>query len=68
VSLENIKVSFKSKTRKNFPAMMCGLEPTEKLGIYINQAKRVFMKNIKISGNSGDVYQLHNIDDLDIVE
>jgi polygalacturonase len=64
VYLENIHVSFKNEARKDTPAMMSFIEPVSKMGMYINQAKKVVIKDITLSGHNGEPYIFDNIDNL----
>lgn len=64
VYLENIRVSFANKAEKGNPAMMSFIEPVSKMGMYINQAKKVVIKDVTVKGHNGDSYIFNNIDNL----
>ena len=46
------------------PAMMDDLGEKTKMGIYVNNAKKLVMKNVTIEGNDGEAFDFHNIDSL----
>ena len=46
------------------PAMMDDLGEKAKMGIYINNAKKLILNQVSIQGNEGESFDLHNIDSL----
>ena len=50
VDMENVLISFAEDAKAGRAAMMSGCEPTAKLGIFIRNAEKVSLKNVKICG------------------
>ncbi|TCT13837.1 polygalacturonase [Natranaerovirga pectinivora] len=62
VSFKNVKISFAKETQPNKPAMMCHIEPVDKLGIFANNVETVQLENIDIVGNDGEKVIIENCD------
>lgn len=63
--LENISISFAENPQPDYPALMAGVEPCTRMGMYLNNIKDLRMKNVRISGQEGDEMILNHIDRLE---
>lgn len=64
VTLENIHFEFAENSISGMPAMMDDLEPVSKMGISIDNVKRLTMKNVQVKGQSGKAIVLKNVDNV----
>lgn len=64
IEFENIHVDYAAEPIPMEPAMMDDLGKTTRMGLYVNNAKKLVMKNVTIEGNEGEAYDFHNIDCL----
>lgn len=63
VSFENVTISFAEDTIKQFPAMMCNIEKVCNMGIFANNVKTLYLKNINITGYKGEMVIAENYDE-----
>lgn len=68
VYLENIDISFKTEAAEGFAAMMCRLEPTAGLGIYMNQVSTAVLKKVRLEQTKGEPVQIENVDSCAIIK
>ncbi|MCR5742561.1 MAG: glycoside hydrolase family 28 protein [Lachnospiraceae bacterium] len=64
VRMENIDISFSDNPKRDVPAMSSGVEACSLKGIYVNNVKRMILKNVKISGQSGEPVILGSVDEV----
>lgn len=64
IEFENIHIDYAAEPVPMEPAMMDDLGEKTKMGIYVNNAKKLVMKNVTIEGNDGEAFDFHNIDSL----
>ena len=64
VRMENIDISFSDNPKKDVPAMSSGVEACSLKGIYVNNVKRMILKNVKITGQRGEPVILGNVDEV----
>lgn len=62
IEMKNISVTYAENPRKDVPAMMNGIEPCSKLGIYANNIEKMSIENVVIAGQDGEAMTLLNID------
>ena len=64
VTFENVAISYAEEAKAGVPAMMDGLEKTCKLGFFAKNVEKLTLKNVSISGQSGEELILDGIDTL----
>lgn len=62
LSFENVSVSYAKDVTPQIPAMMCGLEPMAKAGIFVRNVERLELKNVNISGCTGKMIDAIGVD------
>ena len=68
VTFENVSIDFTENPVLEYPAMMAGIEPCTKKGIYINNVKYLTMKNVTVTGAEGKEIELLNVDKAERAE
>lgn len=61
---ENVSVSYAPEAEPAVPAMMCGLEPMAKAGIYVRNVDTLELKNVHISGCIGKEIDAENVKEI----
>ena len=64
VSFENVHIDFAENPTPEYPAMMADVEPCTRKGIYINNAKKVVLKNVTVEGAEGEPIEIENADEV----
>lgn len=64
VTFENVNIDFAENPTPEYPAMMADVETCTKKGIYINNVKKLVLKNVKVSGFEGEEKEILNVDEL----
>lgn len=64
VIIENVDFSFKEEAEKEVPAMMSGLEPMKKVGIFANQVKKLVLSQVSVTGYEGEKMILDHIQEF----
>lgn len=64
VSFENVHIDFAENPTPEYPAMMADVEPCTRKGIYINNAKKVILKNVTVEGAEGEPVEIENADEV----
>lgn len=64
VEMKNITVNYAEKPMMGVPAMMEGISPSTKRGIYANNITTLEIENVTIKGCEGEVLTTENIDNL----
>lgn len=64
IEMRNISVSYASNPKKDVPAMMNGIEPCSKLGIYANNIEKVLIENVTVQGQEGEAITLIHVDEV----
>lgn len=64
VEMKNISVNYAEKPMKGVPAMMEGMTPSVKHGIYANNIGVLEIENVKIDGCEGEALTAEHIDTL----
>lgn len=65
LKFEHIYVDFAPDAMPDYAAMMDGLEPSCRQGIYINNVKELALSGITVKGQVGDAVELHNVESCD---
>ena len=64
VTFDQVTVDFAEDPTPEYPAMMADVEPCTKKGIYINNVKRLTMKNVTVTGADGKDIEIVHVDEL----
>ena len=64
ITIENMEFTFKEDAASGTPAMMSFADQTCKQGLYFNCVKKVILKNVRMSGQTGDRVIVHNVDEV----
>lgn len=64
IVMENISIDYCSDPTPEYPAMMEGVEKTTKMGIYINNVRRLIMRGIRITGQQGPALSVHHVEEF----
>lgn len=65
VIMEHIHVTYADVPKRDVPAMMDGLEPCAKMGIFADNIEQLTLRDVTIGGQEGEAYLLKHIDRLD---
>lgn len=64
IEMENIKISYADAPNADVPAMMEGISPYTKQGIYVNNIKTFEINNVLVEGCQGEAIIAENVDEL----
>ncbi|KAB1440169.1 glycoside hydrolase family 28 protein [Candidatus Galacturonibacter soehngenii] len=64
IEMENISFEFSKNCKSDVPAMLDGIEPCSRLGIYVNNVEQLVIQNVDIKGQMGEPYILNNINSI----
>jgi polygalacturonase len=67
VELSNISVSYATNPKKGVPAMMEGIEPMSRMGLYANNINTLEISNVIIEGQDGEAFTIENVDHLEVL-
>ncbi|MBS6956492.1 MAG: glycoside hydrolase family 28 protein [Enterocloster asparagiformis] len=59
---ENVSVSYAADVKSEIPAMMDGLPPMAKAGIFVKNVGRLTLKNVRVEGCAGEEIVAENVD------
>lgn len=62
ITFENIVIDYAENPIPEYPAMMADVDACTNMGIYINNVKKLIMRNVSISGHKGKALEIHNVD------
>lgn len=62
VEMEHIHVDYAKDPTAGVPAMMDGIEPMTKLGVYVNNVETLVFRDVVVEGQEGKVLILQNVD------
>lgn len=65
VVMEQIHVTYAEEAKTDVPAMMDGLEPCSRMGVFANNIESLTLRAVTVEGQAGDAYLLGNIDRLE---
>jgi polygalacturonase len=54
ITFDNVKISYTENVESGYPAMMSYIEKKSKLGIFARNVNHLILKNLEISGSSGN--------------
>ena len=64
VTFENVTIDFAENPTPEYPAMMADVEKCTNKGIYINNVKKLTMKNVVVTGMDGAPMEILNVDQV----
>lgn len=64
VILEDIHVTYAKDAQKGEPAMMDGIEPCSRLGVFAQNIEELVLRDVRIDGQEGEAFLLADIDRL----
>ena len=64
LKFEHINISFADNPVEDYAAMMDDLEPCRRKGIYINNVKKLELKDVTVCGQLGEAVEIHNVDEI----
>ena len=64
VEFDNISIDYDENPDPNEPDMMDDIEPVAKMGVYINNVRKLVLRNVRVQGCKGEPFILENIDEL----
>lgn len=64
VRMEHVRISFADHPVPEYPAMMADVEPCTNRGIFINNVKKLVMKDISVTGVKGEIFEIDNVDEI----
>lgn len=65
VIMEHVHVTYAEDPKRDVPAMMDGLEPCAKMGIFADNIEQLTLRDVTIEGQDGEAFLLKHIDRLD---
>ncbi len=64
ISFENVSIDYAENPTPEYPAMMADVEPCTRKGIYINNCRKLTMKNVTVTGAEGQAVEIENVDEI----
>lgn len=64
VEMERIHITYAKDAEEGVPAMMDGISPVSRMGIYANNIKTLVLEDVVIEGQFGEAVVAENIDNL----
>lgn len=68
IIMENVSVSFSDNPKSDVPAMMSGINPCSKLGLFAANVEKLVLNQVTIRGQDGESYILKDIDQKEVTE
>lgn len=65
IRMENISISFDKDAQPDVPAMLTGIEPCCRKGIYANNIRQLILKNVVVKGQDGPTFVAEQVDCLE---
>lgn len=64
ITFDHVTITMKDNDVLMEPAMMCGIEPVNKIGCYFNNVKRVVFDHFQINNQNGDEMIVKNVEEI----
>lgn len=64
IVMKNVSVTYAENPKKDVPAMSSGVDACTKRGLFANNVCRLVLENVKIEGQDGEAFDLHNVEEL----
>lgn len=65
VEMSNVRVNYAAETQTGVPAMMEGVEPMTRSGLFAANIKTLVLHNVEIQGQDGEAMVLEHIDQIE---
>lgn len=65
VIMDHIHVTYAENAQEGVPAMLDGIDPCVKMGVFANNIKQLTLHDVTIAGQEGEAFILENIDRLE---
>lgn len=65
IEMSDVTIEFAPNCKEDIPAMLDGIKPCTRLGIYANNIEKLVIHNVNIIGQKGEKYIFHNINVLE---
>ena len=62
--MSNVRVNYAEETQTGVPAMMEGVDPMTRSGLFAANIKTLVLHNVEIQGQDGEAMVLENIDQI----
>lgn len=66
IIMEHIHITYAGDARTGVPAMMDGAKPVCRQGIYANNIRYLFMRDVTVSGQQGEAVVTEHVDRIDV--
>ena len=67
IYMKNVDISFAENAEKGYAAMLCGIDEMSRRGIIAENAEKITLINVNISGQDGNPIELINVDESEVV-
>lgn len=64
VEMEHVRVTYAENPVEGVPAMMDGIHPVTRMGIYADNLHRLVLKDVAICGQDGEAFDIRNVGEL----
>lgn len=68
ISFHDVYIHMADDAKPDKPAMMDGIEPMTRKGIYLNNVKNAVFSNVKITNHEGKAFTIENCEDIRITD
>ena len=65
IVMDNISVTYAEDAKADVPAMMEGIEPCKKMGVFADNIEHLTLRHVQIKGQNGEPFILNHIDVLE---
>lgn len=62
IMMEHIRITYARDAEPGTPAMMDGLDPVSRMGIYANNIEYLSLRDVKVEGQDGEAVMMEHID------
>ena len=64
VVMEHVHITYDENPQPGAPAMLDGIEPCTKVGIFADNIEELIMHDVKVEGQEGEAFILRNIENM----
>ena len=64
IVFEDVHIDFDANPTPDYPAMMADVDPCTCRGMFVNNCKKLTLRNVTVEGAKGEAFELENIDEL----
>ncbi|PXV85388.1 polygalacturonase [Lachnotalea glycerini] len=65
IEMSNVSFEFAEECKEDVPAMLDGIEPCSRMGVYANNIDRLIIQNVSLKGQNGEQFILEHINELE---